>query len=163
MAEVDDEKLDEKGHRRQKEQAPMPEPRSQSARACLRRALCPSSMDTVSPCFFTGRKHAGENLAMSWPDARSNWAPPFKCATPSPQIPHLRCVPSWPIAFLMRVAATWMSSPTFPRSAVFVLETLREVYHNDQLARQRGLSAEDRLAFHQAESAPHMKSLEDWM
>jgi len=90
---------------------------------------------------------------MSWPDARSNWRPHSNVRRPRRKyLPPLRTTLA--NAFLMRVAATWMSSPTFPRSAVR-LETLREVYHNDQLARQRGLSAEDRLAFHQAEAPAH--------
>jgi hypothetical protein len=44
-----------------------------------------------------------------------------------------------------------------------VLETLRGVYHNDTLARQQGLSPQDRLRFHREHSGPLMKQLHDWM
>ena len=50
----------------------------------------------------------------------------------------------------------------FPDECRYVLETLREVYKNDALARQRNLSPDERLRFHQAESGPLMKKLKEW-
>jgi transposase len=44
-----------------------------------------------------------------------------------------------------------------------VLEALGGVYHNDELARERELSPEERLRFHQEHSAPVMKELREWM
>jgi transposase len=44
-----------------------------------------------------------------------------------------------------------------------VLETLREVYRTDALARERALSAEERLQLHQTESGPRMADLETWL
>ena len=44
-----------------------------------------------------------------------------------------------------------------------VLETLRGVYHHDALARERELSPEERLRFHQEHSGPLMKGLHEWM
>ena len=44
-----------------------------------------------------------------------------------------------------------------------MLETLREVYKNDALAREHALSPEERLRFHQAESGPLMDDLEEWL
>jgi transposase len=41
----------------------------------------------------------------------------------------------------------------FPEPCRYVLETLREVYHNDALATQKRMSPDERLAFHQAQSA----------
>src|SRR5437764_12549350 len=46
---------------------------------------------------------------------------------------------------------------------LYVLETLRDVYHHDALAREQGLSPEDRLRFHQEHSGPLMKRLHEWM
>jgi hypothetical protein len=43
-----------------------------------------------------------------------------------------------------------------------VLEQLREVYKNDALAREQGMSPEQRQHFHQVESGPRMKDLETW-
>jgi transposase len=51
----------------------------------------------------------------------------------------------------------------FPDECKHVLEILRDVYKNDATARERALSDEERLQFHQAESGPLLKELEEWM
>jgi hypothetical protein len=44
-----------------------------------------------------------------------------------------------------------------------VIELLCKVYENDAFARERGMSPEERLRFHQAESARVMDKLYDWL
>ena len=44
-----------------------------------------------------------------------------------------------------------------------MLEALGEVYHHDQLARERGLSRIERLRFHQEHSKPVMDVLHQWL
>jgi hypothetical protein len=44
-----------------------------------------------------------------------------------------------------------------------VLELLRDVYRHDALTREQGLSADDRLRLHQAESGPRMATLKAWL
>jgi len=51
----------------------------------------------------------------------------------------------------------------FPGECRRVLESLATVYHNDALARERNLSPQERLAFHQAESGPTMEELHIWL
>ena len=51
----------------------------------------------------------------------------------------------------------------FPEECRYVLETLGDVYHHDALTRERELSPEDRLRFHQEHSGPLMKGLHEWM
>jgi transposase len=51
----------------------------------------------------------------------------------------------------------------FPEECRYVLEILRDVYKNDATARTQGMSPAERLNFHQAESAPLMERLENWM
>jgi transposase len=51
----------------------------------------------------------------------------------------------------------------FPAECRFVLETLGEVYGYDDQARERGLSPEERLHFHQEHSAPVMEKLHAWL
>ena len=50
----------------------------------------------------------------------------------------------------------------FPEECRYVLETLRDVYHHDAQARERVMSAEQRLRFHQDRSGPLMKGLYEW-
>jgi transposase len=44
-----------------------------------------------------------------------------------------------------------------------VLETLGGVWHHDELARERKLTMEARLHFHQEHSGPLMQTLKEWM
>ncbi len=51
----------------------------------------------------------------------------------------------------------------FPDQCRFVLETLGEVYGYDAVTRERGLSPEERLSFHQQHSGPVMDKLRAWL
>ena len=50
-------------------------------------------------------------------------------------------------------------TPSFPAECRYVLETRGEVYHHDALARERALSPQERLRFHQEQSGPLMERL----
>jgi hypothetical protein len=51
---------------------------------------------------------------------------------------------------------------SFPDQCRYVLETLGDVYANDDRARRAGLSSTERLAFHQEHSGPLLEQLEKW-
>ena len=51
----------------------------------------------------------------------------------------------------------------FPEECRHVLESLSVIYRNDAIARERNLSPEERLLFHQAESGPTMEELHVWL
>ena len=44
-----------------------------------------------------------------------------------------------------------------------MIEALGEIYHYDKVAKERGLSADQRLRFHQARSGPVMQGLKEWL
>jgi transposase len=50
----------------------------------------------------------------------------------------------------------------FPEECAHVLEELKKVYKNDALAKQRNLTPDERLAFHQKHSKPIMDDLNEW-
>ena len=50
----------------------------------------------------------------------------------------------------------------FPAECLHVLGLLKEVYKNDATAREQGMTPTERLRFHQEQSGPWMKTLEDW-
>jgi hypothetical protein len=52
---------------------------------------------------------------------------------------------------------------SFPEQCRFVIETLAEVYHHDTMTKEQGLSAEQRLRFHQDHSGPVMDRLNEWL
>ena len=51
----------------------------------------------------------------------------------------------------------------FPEPCRHLLESLAVVYRNDAVARERQLSPEARLRFHQEASGPTMQELHDWL
>ena len=51
----------------------------------------------------------------------------------------------------------------FPEQCRFGLETLGEIYRNDELIREQGMSPEQRLGFHQTRSSPVMEKLHAWL
>ncbi len=113
--------------------------------------------------FFTGRKHAGENLAEVLLKRAAALAAPIQmCDALSRNVPaELKTILSNCLAHARRRFVE--VADNFPDECRYLLETLREVYHNDTLARQRQMSPEERLQFHQAHSGPRMEGLELWL
>ena len=112
--------------------------------------------------FFTGRKHAGENLAEVLSKRASELGPPIQmCDALSRNPPkEFQVILANCIAHGRRKFVE--VAENFPEECRYVLEQLREVYKNDALAREQGMSPEQRRHFHQVESGPRMKDLETW-
>jgi hypothetical protein len=53
--------------------------------------------------------------------------------------------------------------PSFPEQCRFVIEALAKVYHHDKMTKEQGLSADQRLRFHQNHSGPVMERLKEWL
>jgi hypothetical protein len=113
--------------------------------------------------FFTGRKHAGENLSDILAERAAELGPPIQmCDALSRNVPEEfevllgNCVAHGRRKFVDVFAS-------FPEECRYVLETLRGVYRNDAVAKEQGMTAQERLAFHQAHSGPLMEELEKWL
>lgn len=113
--------------------------------------------------FFTGVRHAGENLNAVLARRSPNLpAPIHMCDGLSRNVPSdFDTVLGSCLAHARRKHVELAES--FPAEVRFVLETLREVYLTDARARNDGLTPDQRLALHQQESAPRMAALEQWM
>ncbi len=116
--------------------------------------------------FFTGRKHAGENLGEVLKRRAAEREPPIQmCEALSRNLPKLpeklQVIVGHCLAHARRrfVEVT----PNFPQECRYVLETLSEIYGNDAVAQQQGLSPEERLRYHQAQSRPVMDDLHTWL
>jgi hypothetical protein len=112
--------------------------------------------------FFSGRKHAGENLAdVLAQRARELPAPIQMCDALSRNLPRQlkvilgNCLTHGRRHFIEAAA-------NFPEECAYILETLGKVYHNDAITRERGMTAEVRLTFHQAQSGPLMDQMKNW-
>jgi transposase len=113
--------------------------------------------------FFTGRKHAGENLLDLLERRSSELGPPIQmCDALSRNMPQeLRTIIANCLAHARRRFVDVAGS--FPEECLHVLGILRVVYGNDAIARDQKMSAQERLCFHQAQSGPAMAELEAWM
>ena len=113
--------------------------------------------------FFSGRKHAGENLADVLAQRATTLEPPIQmCDALSRNLPaELETIVANCLAHGRRQFVDVVDR--FPEECRYVLEVLKEVYKNDAIARERGLSPEARLQFHQTKSSPIMKKLHDWL
>lgn len=113
--------------------------------------------------FFTGRRHAGENLTEVLKRRASQLGPPIQmCDALSRNLPKdFKVLLANCIAHARRQFVD--VAPSFPEECRYVLETLREVYNNDALAEEQGMSAEERLRFHQEQSGPLMDKFEKWL
>jgi len=113
--------------------------------------------------FFTGRNHAGENLADVLAERQSGLDPPIQmCDALSRNLPKdfltllANCLTHARRNFVDVLAS-------FPEQCQFVIETLADVYKNDQVTKNQKMSAEDRLVYHQTYSGPLMQTLEQWL
>jgi transposase len=113
--------------------------------------------------FFSGRRHAGENLAQVLKHRADQLPPPIQmCDALSRNLPgELQTILAHCLAHARRRFVDVYDR--FPEPCRHLLESLAVVYRNDAVARKRQLSPEARLQFHQEASRPTMQELHDWL
>jgi transposase len=116
--------------------------------------------------FFTGRQHAGENIADVLRQRSAELPPPVQMCDASSS--NTSAYPEGVKILLANCLAHGRRQfvevmANFPTECRLVLEKMGSVYHNDALARRGQLPADERLRFHQEHSHPVMEALEAWM
>ena len=113
--------------------------------------------------FFSGRKHAGENLADVLAERSQSLAAPIQmCDALTRNLPvELETIVAHCLAHGRRRFVE--VADRFPEQCRYVLESLAVVYRNDAIAHQRKLSPSGRRHFHQMESGPVMEELRVWL
>jgi transposase len=113
--------------------------------------------------FFSGRRHAGENLARVLRHRAEQLPPPIQmCDALSRNLPgELRTILAHCLAHARRQFVEVYDR--FPEPCRHLLESLGVVYRNDAVARERQLSPQARLRLHQEASRPTMEDLHDWL
>jgi hypothetical protein len=113
--------------------------------------------------FFTGRKHAGENMADLLQQRHADRSAPIQmCDALSRNMSEAfktilaNCLAHGRRKFV-EVALN------FPEQCRYVIETLAKVYKHDEMAKEQNMSADERLHFHQSKSGPLMEDLETWL
>ncbi len=116
--------------------------------------------------YFTGRQHAGENLAEVLQHRVADLPPAIQmCDALSRNVPKL---PPGVEVLLANCLAHGRRqivevAANFPDQCRYVLEMLGRVYGHDAEARERGLSPHERLQYHQQRSGPVMGELQGWL
>jgi transposase len=121
------------------------------------------AVDHTIALFFTGHKHAGENLLDLLKQRCVELGPPIQmCDALSRNMPpELRTIIANCLAHGRRRFVDVAGS--FPDECLHVLGILKVVYANDAMARAQRMSPQQRLHFHQVHSGPAMAQLEAWM
>ncbi len=113
--------------------------------------------------FFSGRQHAGENLADVLRLRAAELERPIQmCDALARNLPRdLETIVANCLAHARRQFVEVYDR--FPDECRYVLEALKVVYHNDARARSEGLSPRARLRLHQVDSQPTMDRLHSWL
>ena len=113
--------------------------------------------------FFTGRRHAGENLVAVLKQRASELDKPIQmCDALSRNMPEeLKTIVGNCLSHGRR--RFFDVAMNFPQECLHVLEVLKDVYNNDAEARSRGMCPEERLKWHQDQSGPEMDDLKTWL
>jgi transposase len=113
--------------------------------------------------YFTGPKHAGENLADVLARRAAELKAPIQmcdCSTKNTS----GTFESILAACLSHARRRYVEvAPRFPGECRFILETLGDVYRMDAIARATAMTPWERLRFHQQMSGPLMQGIEGWM
>jgi hypothetical protein len=113
--------------------------------------------------FFTGHKHAGENLSDVLARRAAELSAPIQMCD-----------------LLSRNSSTELDTilagcnshsrrkfvevaENFPEECRHILEEIGKVYRNDAITREQAMSPQERLSYHQAHSAEVMENLKTWM
>ena len=113
--------------------------------------------------FFTGHRHAGENLVAVLKQRASELGPPIQmCDALSRNMPdELKTIVGNCLSHGRRYFVD--VAMNFPTECLHVLEILKEIYKNEAEAKRRGMSDQQRLQFHQRQSGPKMDGLKIWL
>jgi hypothetical protein len=117
----------------------------------------------IARLFFTGRKHAGENLEQVLAHRASELGPPIQmCDALSRNLPkQLAVIVANCLAHGRREFVDL--AEIFPEHCLHVLDVFKKVYEVDARARDEKLTPQQRLALHQTESGPVMEELNQWL
>ena len=113
--------------------------------------------------FFTGRKHAEENLERVLAERAEELGPPIQmCDLLSRNTSgDFDTVVAGCMSHSRRKYVDVVEN--FPDEVRHVLEELKKVYKNDATAKKKEMTDEERLSFHQTKSGPVMEDLDEWL
>jgi len=113
--------------------------------------------------FYTGRNHAGENIARLYGIRDKDYPPPIQMCDAlsrnfSDEFKRILC------NCLTHARRNFVDvEENFPDECEYVIDVLADVYHNDAQTKKQAMTPEQRLAYHQEHSGPLMADLRSWL
>ena len=121
------------------------------------------SGDRTVALFYSGRDHAGENIAKVLAKRRKELGPPIQMSDGlASNVCHMfevlqaNCIPHGRRMWVDQIA-------NFPAECRYLLETLAKVFRNEKICKQQNLTDNQRLLYHQQHSKPLMDELKEWL
>ena len=113
--------------------------------------------------YYSGRSHAGENLASLLKERQAGRARPLVMsdALSSNEADEAALIRCHCLAHGRRKFSDL--EEVFPHECQVVLEALRQVFEHDEVARNEQMEGAARLAYHQAYSGPIMAEIKTWL
>jgi len=113
--------------------------------------------------YYTGRRHAGENLEALLTKREPGRDKPLVMsdALSSNNAEEANLIRCHCLAHGRRQFSDLAED--FPAESAVVVNALKLIYDHDDEAREQGLNAQERLAYHQAYSAPVFTTLKTWL
>jgi len=119
--------------------------------------------DNKIALFFTGQKHAGENMTDLLKQRQAELDSPIQMCD------ALSCNTSKEFETILANCLTHGRrnfvdvAASFPEETAHVIDQIALVYKNDETVKEQNLSSQERLLFHQRKSGPVMKNLKEWL
>jgi transposase len=119
--------------------------------------------DNKIALYFTGNKHAGENLADVLQHRAEELAEPIQmCDALSRNVPKdFKTIVGNCLVHGRRNFADIIQF--FPLECEHVIKQIGTIYKNDDITRKEQMSALERLQYHQQHSGPIMEALKEWL
>jgi hypothetical protein len=113
--------------------------------------------------YYSGRAHAGENLAALLEQREANQDPPIVMsdALSRNEVDEGLVIRCHCLAHGRRQFSD--IEEVFPSECRVVIDVLKQVFDHDEEARDQQMSPQERLAYHQAYSQPVMDELKAWL
>ena len=114
--------------------------------------------------FFSGTKHAGNNLTDVLYKREEDLSIPFQACDALSQNKIDKALETIVCHCLIHGRRKFVElEDSYPDQAKFVLDTVGQIYANEDHCKAHQLSPEDRLTFHQKNSKPLMDEMKQWM
>jgi len=123
-----------------------------------------SKLDKINiSLFFSGRKHAGENLSDILNHRPKSRGTPIQMSDASSR--NIPTNYSLENAFCLAHARRKFVAvqEQFPDEVGYLLDKVGRVYKNDKIAKESNLSPDERLHLHQKDSYPIMDEIHEWL